>query len=187
MVENKLEGMVALFDTPDEIMSAASRVRDAGWKKWDCHTPYPVHGLDSAMGMQSSIIPFFTLSAGISGAIFAKVMQWYMSDFDYPLMIGGKPLFSLPAFVPITFELFVLFGALTTFACILIFCHLGSWRSPLHKVGAMQEVTCNRFAIYLDATDEHFDENTARDFLAEIGSQDIRAVELADEDEVQEN
>jgi hypothetical protein len=156
-------------------------VRGAGWQRWDCHTPYPVHGLDAAMGVRESFIPFLTVSAGLFGVLFAKAMQWYMSDYDYPLMIGGKPLFSLPAFVPITFELFVLFGALTTFACILIFCRLGKWHSPLHDAGVMRDVTCNRFAIYLDATDSHFDKTETRRFLEEIGCEDIRTAECPDE------
>ena len=77
------------------------------------------------MGVRDSLIPFLTISAGLFGALFAKGMQWYMSDYDFPLMVGGKPLFSLHAFVPVTFELFVLLAALTTFAVLMVFFSFG--------------------------------------------------------------
>ena len=125
-----INGALGVFDNPDRLLEAAAALREAGWEHWDCHTPYPVHGLEKAMGLRDSLIPVLTLSAAFCGALTAKGMQWYMSDFDFPLMVGGKPLFSLHAFVPVTFELFVLFAAIVTFSAILIFCRLGRWHSP---------------------------------------------------------
>lgn len=172
----ELLGVVGICDDPAVLERAAEKCRDAGWKHWDCHTPYPVHGLEKAMGVGDSLIPYLTVSAGLFGLAFSKVMQWYMSDFDFPLMVGGKPLFSLPAFVPVTFELFVLFAALTTFGAILVFCRLGRWNSPLHEAGVMADATGTRFVVFLDASDELFSETETPAFLKEAGCEDVRVV-----------
>jgi hypothetical protein len=169
-------GVAGLFDEPRGLLRAAARVRKAGWRRWDCHTPYPVHGLDEAMGVRESFIPFVTISAGLVGAVAAKTMQWWMSDADFPLIVGGKPLFSLPAFVPVTFEVFVLFGALATFATVLISGRLLRWHSPLHEGGIMAEVMSDRFALFLDASDERFDEEAARRLLSDCGCEDVRTI-----------
>jgi hypothetical protein len=172
----KVVGIAGLYDTADEIVHAAERVRDAGWRKWDCHTPYPVHGLDAAMGLKGSPIPVFCLLGGAAGAGIALLMQWWMSAVDYPVRIGGKPLFSWPAFIPITFELFVLHAALITFVAMLICCRLGIFHSPLHDSGIMAEVTGRRFAVVLDARDPKFRATDPRRLLEESGCTDIREV-----------
>jgi hypothetical protein len=178
----KVMGIVGMFDEPEPLLRAAETARKAGWRRWDCHSPFPVAGLEKAMGLKSSTIPFIGLSAGIFGALFAKTMQWWMSAFDFPLMVGGTPLFALPAFVPVTFELFVLLGALTTFGTLLYMCGLGRWNSPLHRAGVMAEVTSSRFALLLDASDKLFSEPAARRLLEECGCRDIRLIgEGADE------
>ena len=172
---SKVVGMIGLYDKPDDIIQAAERVRDAGWKAWDCHTPYPVHGLDDAMGLAESKIPWLTLSAGFLGVLVALGMQGWMSALDYPVRIGGKPLFSWPAFVPITFEFFVLFAALATFGAVIVFCKLGRWHSPLHDSGVMRDVTTHRFGLVLSSEDPQFkNEASARALLEETGCQDIR-------------
>ncbi len=174
MKDRAVVGMIGLFDDPDELIAAAERVRDAGYRKWDCHTPYPVHGLDDAMGLKPSPMPYICLGAGAVGASAAMLMQWWMSAVDYPVRIGGKPLFSWPAFVPITFELFVLFAALATMGGMIALCKLGRWASPLHDNGVMQEVTTNRLGVVLDAADEAFTEAEARRMLEEAGCRDVR-------------
>lgn len=180
----KLVGMAGMFDTPDDLIHAAEKVRDAGWRKWDCHTPYPVHGLDGAMGLARSPMAFICIGAGLTGAALAMLMQWWMSAVDYPVRIGGKPLFSWPAFVPITFELFVLLAALATFGGMIALCKLGTFHSPLHDSGIMKEVTTKRFAVVLDAVDPRFSENEARRLLEAAGCRDIRpVVEHAEEED----
>jgi hypothetical protein len=177
----KLVGMAGLFDDATALVNAAAAVRDAGYRKWDCHTPYPVHGLDHAMGLKPSPIPTICLSAGFLGVAAALLLQWWMSAVDYPVRTGGKPFFSWPAFVPITFELFVLFAALATMGSVLFFCKLFRWHSPLHDAGVMEEVTSSRFAVVLDAQDGLFSEEAARALLESAGCSDIRP--LHDEDE----
>ena len=178
----RIAGLAGLFDEREALLGAARLVRDAGYKQWDCHTPYPVHGLDEAMGLPDSPIPCFTIGAGFVGASLAMLMQWWMSAVDLPLTIGGKPLFSWPAFIPITFEWFVLFAALTTTACLVVFCRLGRWYSPLYDQGVMAQVTTRRFAVFVSARDEHFSEETVRRRLEEAGCKDIRALYEDDDD-----
>lgn len=167
-------GMVGLFDDPHALIHAAEKVRDAGWKQWDCHTPYPVHGLDDAMGIRWSKLPTIALSVGFMGASLALLMQYWMSAVSYPVHIGGKPLFSWPAFVPITFEMFVLFTAAGTVLTGLWFCKLGRWHSPLHDSGIMVEITSSRFALVLSAKDALYDTEKARGLLTEAGCEDVR-------------
>ena len=101
----KVVGLVGLYDDVDSLVKAAERVRDAGYQNWDCHTPYPVHGLDQAMGLKPSPIPYVTLSMGFVGLAIAIALTGGLSVFQYPILVGGKALFSWQAFVPIFFEL----------------------------------------------------------------------------------
>jgi hypothetical protein len=183
----RLVGMAGLFDDPEELLRAARKVRDTGYRKWDCHTPYPVHGLDKAMGLKPSPIPYLCLGAGFVGAGLAMLMQWWMSAVDYPVRIGGKPLFSWPAFVPITFELFVLLAALGAMGGMLVLCKLGRWHSPLHDSGIMAEVTTRRFAVVLEAADDRFSEEAARSLLEDAGCEDIRPLVEHDDANAEED
>lgn len=171
--EKQIWGVAGVTDSPDTLIDAAEKVRDSRWEKWDCYTPYPVHGLDEAMGLKESYVPYITLGTALMGAAFAKFIQWWMSAYDYPLIVGGKPLFSLPAFVPVTFEVFVLSGGLITFAALMIICKLLRWHSPLHDAGIMEQITSNRFAVVLEVEDETFSEEEAKNLLEEGGITDI--------------
>ena len=104
-------GALARFAGPKELFHACEQVRDAGYRRWDAHTPFPVHGLESAMGLPTSKLPFLSLVTGLTGVAGALLLQWWVSVKAYPLVISGKPLFSWPAFVPVTFELGVLLAA----------------------------------------------------------------------------
>lgn len=183
MSDRKVVGIIGLFDDPDSLIAAAEKVRDTGYTKWDCHTPYPVHGLDDAMGLKPTPMPYITITAGLIGGALAMYMMYWMSAVDYPVRIGGKPYFSWPAFVPITFEAFVLFAGLATMVGMVVLTKLGSWASPLHDNDVMGEVTSSRMGVVLDADDEKFGEDSARDLLGEVGCQDIRVLYAADDEE----
>ena len=105
-------GILAEFRTPAELYHACERVRDAGFTRWDAHTPFPVHGLDKAMGLKRSPLPWIVLGLGLTGASLGFALQWWVHGVAYPLVISGKPYFSWPAFIPVTFEVGVLFAAL---------------------------------------------------------------------------
>ena len=114
MADNKLYCVSALFDTPDKIINAAKKTNEAGYKKFDVNTPYPVHGMDKAMGMGQSKIGYLTLFFGLFGATFIFLFMWWTFASSYNIVVGGKPFLSTPAFIPITFETTVLFAAIAT-------------------------------------------------------------------------
>jgi hypothetical protein len=175
-------GMIGLFDEPDALITAAEKVRDAGYTKWDCHTPYPLHGLDDAMGLKPSPMPYITITAGLIGGGLALYMMYWMSAVDYPVRIGGKPYFSWPAFVPITFEAFVLFAGLATMGGMITLTKLGRWASPLHDNDVMVEVTTTRLGLVLEAEDPKFTQEAAQALLDETGCQDIRVLYAPEDD-----
>ena len=102
------------FETADSLMDAAEKVRDEGFTHWDCYTPYPVHGLDGKMGIRATALPWIVLGGGLTGCTIGFIMQWYMNVYDYPFLISGKPVWSVPANVPVSFELTILLAGLAT-------------------------------------------------------------------------
>jgi hypothetical protein len=100
----KLYGLMAEFETPDQLLEAARRTRDAGYKKFDCYTPFPIHGLTAAMGVKEAKVPWTVFIMGLLGAIGAFSLQVWTSAVDYPLNVGGRDLISWPYFIPVTFE-----------------------------------------------------------------------------------
>ena len=179
----KIVGLVGLYDDPGTLVRAAESVREAGFTRWDCHTPFPVHGLDRAMGLRSSPVPTLAVAAGFVGLLVAVALTGGLNAIYYPIRIAGKPMFSWQAFVPIYFELFVLFAAVTIMGSLFVFCGLGRWHSPLHDSGIMKEVTSDRFAIVLEAADDAYSQADAKALLESTGCRDIRPlVELEEED-----
>ena len=119
--DKKLFAVSALFETPDEIMAAAAKVAERNYENWDVNTPYPVHGMDDAMKLPPTKLAWVTFAMSTFGACFAMFAMWWVMTQDYPLVIGGKPFFAFPDFVPVTFELSVLltaFGMVGTFLVI---------------------------------------------------------------------
>ena len=98
-----LHGILAEYQTPGEILAASRKVRDAGFSKWDTFTPFPVHGIEKAMGIRMTILPWIVLGAGLTGLTTAILLQWWTNAYDYPWLISGKPTWSIPANVPIMF------------------------------------------------------------------------------------
>jgi hypothetical protein len=165
----KLWGYAVGLETVEQILSGAEKVRDAGYKKWDAHTPFPVHGLNDAMGLRLSHLPWVTLICGVTGATTALLMQWFTNAFDYPILVAGKPLFSVPANIPVTFELTILFAAIGTFLGMLISNGLPQLYHPLFRNVEFRRATADRFFIVIEATDPLFDPQRTRDLLASLG------------------
>jgi mono/diheme cytochrome c family protein len=162
----ELHGVLAEYDTPDQLIDAATKVRKAGFEKWDTYSPFPVHGIDAAMGIKMTILPWFTLIAGITGLITAIVMQWWMNAYDYPWLISGKPIWSIPANVPIMFELTVLFSAITTLVGMLMLNGLPHPSHPLDQVRRFARVTDDKFFLLVQAADAKFDDKDTRELIA---------------------
>jgi mono/diheme cytochrome c family protein len=171
---NKVYGLSALFNTPDEIIRAASEISGAGYTHFDVNTPYPVHGMDKAMKMKPSTLGFVTLFFGLSGAVFALLFMFWVMTQDYPMIIGGKPFFALPAFIPITFEVTVLLATLSTvIGMIAIFFNFPSNSHPLHDTNYMKSVSLDKFGIIVLADDPNYDPDKLRSLLISLGGTDI--------------
>lgn len=162
--------LLAEFETPGELMAAATLVRDAGYTRWDCFTPFPVHGLDGAMGIRDTKLPWVVLVGGVTGTFTAVLLQWWTNAVDYPYLISGKPMFSLPANIPVTFELMVLFSAVTAVASMLIFNNLPQFHHPVFSSRRFRRVTSDRFFIAIETDDPNFDETATNELLTRAGS-----------------
>lgn len=164
--EKKLYGIAATFKTPDEIINAAKKVTKAGYEKFDVNTPYPLHGMDSAMKIKPSKLGFVTLVMGLAGASIALLFMYWSMSVDYPLVIGGKPFFALPAFIPVTFEVTVLLATVSTvISMIALFFRLPDNQHPLHDTQYMKNVSLDKYGIVIEAIDEKFNESETENFL----------------------
>lgn len=176
-MSQKLYSYTALFDTPDDIIHAAKTVADKGFTKFDVNTPYPVHGMDSAMKLPPSKLGFVTLFAGLGGTALALLTMGWMMGIDYPNVIGGKPYFPLPAFIPITFELTVLMATLTTVAALLFFFFkLPNNKHPLHDTNYMKSVSSDKYGISIEAADPKFNSEEIKELFAQLNASLIEPV-----------
>ncbi|MFA4924571.1 MAG: quinol:electron acceptor oxidoreductase subunit ActD [Ignavibacteriaceae bacterium] len=177
MSERKLFGITVLFHTPDEIIHAASKVREAGYKNYDVHTPYPLHGMDAAMNLKPSKLGYITLAFGLFGAAFALLFMYWAMSIDYPMIIGGKPFFALPAFIPITFEVTVLLATLATVISMLAFFFKFPFNShPLHDTPYMKAVSSDKYGICIEADDVLFDLEKVKALYKELNGQNITEI-----------
>lgn len=173
---NKLFAMTGLFDTPDEIMHAASEAAKK-YRKFDVHTPYPVHGMDDAMGLGESPIGWVTILIGGTCMLLMLGFIAWVSLVDYPNVWAGKPYFNLPGYIPILFEVTVLTGAVST-VLILFLVVSGFPRNnhPLHDTPYMQRTSDDKFGLCLEAEDANFDEAEARTLLEQLGAKQIQPI-----------
>ena len=169
------EFLVGSFADEAGALDAVERLSARGFRVHDVHTPYPVHGLDEAMGLRPSRLPLVTLLAGLAGLASALLLQFYCSVLDWPLNVGGKPRNSTLAFVPITFELTILFAGLATAGALLLRSRLLPGAQPrVFAPGATEDV----FAVVLRKRDATFDAGEARRLLIDSGAYEVRVTEV---------
>jgi hypothetical protein len=169
--------LLAEFDTPGGCMKAAEKLRDAGYKYFDTHTPFPVHGMDAAMGMKPSILGWIVLVMGLTGLSAATAMIVWMNGIDYPLIIGGKPPISIPAMVPVCFELTILLSA---FGAVLGMFHLNRLPRHHHPVFDSERfrlASDDRFFISIEADDPKFDVEKTRELLQGAHAANVEVIE----------
>jgi len=168
----KAEGVLALFDHPDTTLEAAKRARDRGFERWDVYTPFPVHGMDEAMGLGRSPVPWITFTMGVVGFCTALIIQFGTMVYSWPMNYGGKPYAAWPSFVPITFEMTVLMaGVFTAFGSL----YLGGV-FKLRKRHAHPRVTSDRFAIFVESADPKYDESETMSLFEQAGAVEVRMV-----------
>jgi len=172
-----IHGIMAEFATPADIFHAAEKVRDAGYTRWDTHTPFPIHDMEEAMGVKRTLLPALVAAGGFTGVGLAYLMQWWMSAIDYELVVQGKPYNSWQAFVPITFELGILFAAFTSIIGMLALNGLPRWHHPLLKKERFLSSSDDRFFVSIEAQDPAFDPDRTRLLLEQAGATSIELVE----------
>ena len=170
-------GLIAMFDTPADIMQAAEAVRDAGYKSWDVITPFPVHGMDRAMGVRRSIVPRISLAGGLLGFATGMVLIWWSGAWNFKLMVGGKPLFSPLFAFPIAYELTILFTAFATIIGMFLLCRLPMHYHAVMKQAHYQRAMDDRFFVVIEACDPRYDPAATKALLEEIGGREIEELD----------
>lgn len=170
-------GILVEFETPARLLGAARNLSQAGYTKWDAHTPFPVHGMERAMGLRRSWVSGVTLFGALTGAAAGMLMQWWVSAEAYPLIVSGKPYFSWPAFIPITFECAILGGAVGALAGFLIFSKLPRHYHELFKSSRFERASDDRFFISVQADDPKFDLTQIRKLMRRNQASHLEVVE----------
>jgi molybdopterin-containing oxidoreductase family membrane subunit len=174
--KGKVYGLLAEFEGPEQLLKASHQVREALYTKWDAHSPFPVHGLERTMGLRRSKVPWFVLIMGLSGAALGMLLQWWVSAIAYPLVIGGKPLFSWPAFVPIMFECGVLGGGLGAFVGFLLLSKLPEHYHPVFNSKRFERFSDDRFYISVEAEDPRFGSEQTKQLLLNAGASNVEVI-----------
>ena len=173
----KVFGIMAEYTTPADAMHAAEKVRDAGFRKWDVFTPFPVHGMDKAMGLKNSRVGWFSFIGGVTGYTSGMLMIWFLNAIDYPIVIGGKPMFSPFAAFPPSYELTILLGAFGAIGGMMFLNRLPRLHHPLLKNKRFALATHDRFFVVIETADPKFNEVETRKLLTDAGSKRIELVE----------
>ena len=169
--------IIAEFDTPADAIHAAEQIRDAGYRKWDVHTPFAVHGMDAAMGLKNSKVGWFSFCGGALGLTTGMLMIWFMNGFDYQIVVGGKPLFSPLYAFPVSYELTILFASFATLFGMFGLNRLPRLHHPLLRNRRFQRVTHDKFIVVIETADPKYSETETRKLLEKAGSKHIEMVE----------
>jgi hypothetical protein len=166
-------GLIAEFDSPAAVLHAAKKVRDAGFRRWDVFSPFPVHGLDKVMGFKNSRVGWFALVFGGGAFIGSMLMIWYMNDYDYPILVGGKPLFSPPQALVPSYILLVLMAAIGAFIGMVALNRFPRLYHPLFKNNRFAMVSRDKFFLVIETADPKFSETETRALLESAASTHI--------------
>ena len=169
-------GLLAEFETAADTLHAAERIRDAGFRQWDVFTPFPVHGMDKAMGMKNSKVGWFSFLGGVIGYTSGMLLIWWTNAYDYPIIVGGKPMFSPYGAFPPSYELTILLGAFGSLFGMLFLNRLPRLHHPLLKNRRFARASHDRFYVVIETADPKYSASETRKLLEEIGSRHIEEV-----------
>ena len=169
--------MMAEFETPAATLHAAEKVHESGFHQWDVFSPFPIHGMDRAMGIGNSKVGWFSFIGGCLGYTTGMLMIWFMNAFDYRIVIGGKPMFSPFAAFPPSYELTILFGSFGALLGMLFLNRLPRLYHPLLKNRRFALATHDRFFVVIETGDPKYSETETRLLLERLGSTHIESVE----------
>ncbi|HTP67845.1 MAG TPA: DUF3341 domain-containing protein [Dongiaceae bacterium] len=171
-----LHGVMGEFDTPEQLIAAAKKTREAGYKHVEAYTPFPIEGLSEHIGFHSTAVPYITLFGGVTGALTGFGLQYWCSAISYPLNIGGRPLNSWPAFIPVTFELTVLFSAIFAVVGMIALNKLPQPHHPVFNVERFSHASTDKFFLVIEARDPKFQLAESARFLQELNAKHVTEV-----------
>ena len=169
-------GLMAEFDDPQALVSAARRAYEKGYRRLDGYSPFPIEELGEALGIHGTAVPLLVLGGGIAGALTGYGLQYWVAAIAYPLNVGGRPFNSWPSFIPVTFELTVLFAALTAVFGMLVLNRLPMVYHPVFNVPRFALATRDRFFLCVEAADPKFDPHATREFLESLAPREVSEV-----------
>lgn len=176
-MSEKIYGLMAEFNTPGDLLRAAGKVRDAGYHRWDVFTPFPIHGIDKVMGLKNSLVGWVSLGGGVFMFIQIVGLIWFSNAFDYPLIVGGKPMFSVPmTFVP-AYIMLIMGGAIGALVGMLGLNQLPRLHHPLFAKKRFEGVSRDKFILVIGALDEKFCATETRKLLETTGAAHVEIVE----------
>ena len=176
-MNEKIYGLMAEFNTPGDLLRASEKLRAEGYQKWEAFTPFPIHGLDKIMGYRNSLVGWVALAGGAFMFINVVFLIWFTNAFDYPLIVGGKPMFSVPmTFVP-AYIMMIMGGALGALVGMFGLNQLPRLHHPLLFKKRFESVSRDKFIIVIGANDKKFCATETRNLLASIGGANIEIVE----------
>lgn len=172
-----IHGLLAQYETPADVFHAAETVRDAGYKIWDVHAPFPIHGIEDAMGSKRTLLPFIIGGGAITGVCFALAMQYFTNAIDYQFVVQGKDYWAWEAYLPITFELGVLFSAFASLFGMLALNGLPRFNHPLFQSERFLDSTDASYFVCIEARDPTFDPTKTIALLKDAGATHIELIE----------
>jgi len=175
-LKNEIFGLMAEFKTPEGLLHAAEHVRDAGYKKADAYAPFPVHGLTEAMGFSKTRVPLIVLCGGIIGGLSGFFMQYYAQVLSYPLIIAGRPLYTWPSYIPISYECTILFAAFSACFGMLALNGLPQPYHPVFNVPSFLAASRDRFFVVIERVDAKFNLDETRKFLEGLDPVEVSEV-----------
>jgi hypothetical protein len=158
-------GMIAEFEEAEDLIKAAGAAKEAGFKRMEGYSPFPVHGLSEAIGFRDNRVPWIVFISGLAGGCLGYLMQFWISVVDLPLNVGGRPMNSAPSFVPVTFECTILFAVLAAFGCVLALNLLPQPYHPIFNAAGFERASQDRFFLCIESDDPLFDNEGTREFL----------------------
>ncbi|MFZ1701170.1 MAG: DUF3341 domain-containing protein [Pyrinomonadaceae bacterium] len=176
-MENNLHGILAEFDTATELVDAARCVRDAGYTKTDAFSPFPLHEIDEALGIKRSILPYLIFAGGVTGLCAGFGLQYFVHVIEWPIIVGGRPAFSFPAFIPAMFELTILLSAFVAVFGMLFLNGLPSPYHPVFNVPRFALATREKFFLIIESSDPQYDYDETKAFLQTLDAQEVFDVE----------
>lgn len=172
-----LFGLLAEFSGPDTLLQAAQKIQESGYKKYDTYSPFPVHGMDKAMGLGRSPLGYMIGVAGLLGLVGITLFIWWASVVDYPLVISGKELFSFQAFIPPIFAITILASALMATIGMIVMNKFPRLYNPLFESKKFSRVTDNKFFICIESDDPQFDLDRTVEFLKSVGALGVEVID----------